>query len=102
MSRTPEGIEKAKVKAFLASIKAYAYWPVPSGYGKQGVDCYACIRGRFWAIEVKAPGGLPTPRQNLTLDEVANASGHTITGTGDKIVAYITAVLRSEKQSVGL
>jgi hypothetical protein len=94
MARTPEAAEKVKVKAYLTSLWCYQFWPVPSGYGRQGVDCYACVEGRFFAIEVKAPGQKPTPRQIRTLEEVDDAEGIAIWGTADQIISVIQSVLR--------
>lgn len=89
MSRTPERIEKDKLQNFLRRIGAYAYWPVPSGFGRQGVDCYVCIYGQFWALEVKAPGSKATARQQQTLDNVRAAKGGICAGTGDEIIGYL-------------
>lgn len=81
--KTEEGRLKDQVKAVLKQIKAYSYMPVPAGYGKQTVDFLVCAPckingarvGRFLAIETKAPGKTPTPRQELCLREVAAAGG---------------------------
>ena len=109
MSRTPEGIEKDKVKRYLDSIGAYQFWPVPGGYGKQGVDCYTCLPrwlrtprdmygfpevGIFCAIEVKAPNGKITARQIATLNEVDTAKGITVAGTGDEIIEFLKSHAR--------
>ncbi len=98
MARTPESSEKEKVKAYLKAIGAYQFWPVPSGYGRQGVDCYACHRGTFIAIEVKAPGQQPTARQTLTLQEVYSAGGVPVAGTAVEIID----VLRHRHEHAGL
>lgn len=100
MSRTPEGEQKDLVKKYLKSIGAYQFWPVPSGYGRQGIDCYACIAktwkpARFWAIEVKASEAeQPTARQKQTLNEVHAAGGIIISGTADQIIKHIEYVFR--------
>lgn len=75
MASGPESKIKAKIKAYLDSIGAYHVWPVPTGYGSAMVDCYACIKGKFFAIEVKVPGKHPTPRQDLVLINVREADG---------------------------
>lgn len=64
---TPEGKLKAKVKTFLKERGAYFFMPVPSGYGTPTLDFIGCYKGRFFAIETKAPGKKPTPRQEQTL-----------------------------------
>jgi hypothetical protein len=42
-----------------------------SMYGKAGVpDLIICLNGRFFAIEVKRPGGKPTDLQVATMDRI--------------------------------
>jgi hypothetical protein len=77
---TAEGHVKAGVKKYLASIGAYQFWPVQMGYGKRSVDCLGCYRGRFFAIETKAPGEIPNPSQNLVIKQVRDAGGIGIWG----------------------
>ena len=86
---TPEGYEKRDVKKYLTSLGAYQFWPVQTGRGKAGVDCYACINGDFVAIEVKRPGKEPTPRQDVTLGEVRAARGETFAGDAATIIEGI-------------
>jgi hypothetical protein len=74
--KTPEGFLKDRIKQHLNSLpRRYWYMPVPAGYGKQTVDFLCCVDGRFVAIETKAPGKLPTPRQKLALDEITQGGG---------------------------
>jgi len=92
---TPEAKEKKKVKDYLNSLwETYHFWPVPSGYGRQGIDCYACIRGQFFGLEVKASGSKPTKRQELTLQQINGAKGIAIAGTGDEICSAIRKLTR--------
>ena len=73
---TPENAVKHKIKQYLDSIGAFHMWPVPTGYGPKLVDCYGCLDGKFFAIEVKRPGILkPTPHQNFVLRRVGAAKG---------------------------
>lgn len=72
---TPEGKLKAKVKAFLKERGAYFFMPVPSGYGTPTLDFIGCYKGRFFAIETKAPGKKPTPRQQVTMDDMQFKGG---------------------------
>jgi len=51
---------------------------VQTGYGRTTLDFLVCIRGRFWAIETKAPGKKPTPRQNAVMRAIEEAGGTTI------------------------
>lgn len=79
---TPEGRVKAEIKKYLESIGAYQFWPVQSGFGAATVDCLACIKGKFLAIEVKRPeGGKLTGRQRNTLQKVADANGRWVVAT---------------------
>ncbi len=93
MAGTPEGKVKAMVKKvlddfgediavtynghvfFVKTLKQF--WPVPSGYGASDLDIIVCYYGEYIAIEVKAPGKQPKPRQQLTLAETIGAGGHT-------------------------
>jgi len=67
MATTPEGKVKLAVKAYLRSIGAWYYMPVPNGMGRVGCpDFLVCWRGLFIAIETKAPG----KRENTTANQV--------------------------------
>lgn len=81
MATTPEGKVKADVKKVLAQFgdKIDGFWPVPSGFGESHLDYVGCIDtpsgGRFFAVETKAPGKKPTPRQSLRIANVKKAGG---------------------------
>ena len=65
---TPEGKVKKRVKAILNSFeRVYFEMPVPTGYGKSGLDFSCCVNGHALFIETKAPGEEPTPRQRETM-----------------------------------
>ncbi len=72
---TPEGRVKNEVKKQLKALGAYQFWPVQTGMGALTVDCLACLSGSFVAIETKAPGKKPTPRQAVTLTDITKAGG---------------------------
>ena len=92
---TPEGKVKKDIKAYLDEIGAYHFWPVPRGFGQQGIDCYACIEGIFWAIEVKKEGVCePTKRQSETLKQVSAAKGQTVCGDAKHIINLIKYVMQ--------
>lgn len=75
---TPESRNKSSVRKLLARYQGmYSYWPVPGGFGRATVDVLGCYRGRFFAIEVKAPGKKPTLRQTQALSEMQAAMGMT-------------------------
>lgn len=91
MAGTPEGKIKKMVRDVLREFdeqKTVRYndhdyvvgtlkqfWPVPSGYGASDIDCIVCYYGQYISIEVKAPGKVPKPRQELTLAETIGADG---------------------------
>jgi len=76
MASTPEGRVKDKIKALLdAHPHLYYYMPVPTGYGKATIDFLCCYRGHFFGIEAKAPGKVPTPRQEGVLEQIWLAGG---------------------------
>jgi hypothetical protein len=73
---TPEGKVKKALKELLDSYdNIYIFNPVPSGYGKSSLDTLLCFRGMFVAIEAKAPGKPPKPRQIYTTREITSAGG---------------------------
>jgi hypothetical protein len=54
---TPEGAVKRDIKRFLVDIGAWYCMPMGTGFGKSGVpDFLVCWKGKFYAIEAKAPG----------------------------------------------
>jgi hypothetical protein len=74
MSLTPEGKVKKLVRACLQAQgrTVWHHWPVPYGYGESTLDCIGALRigeGRAlaFAIETKAPGEEPTPRQDVKI-----------------------------------
>lgn len=73
---TPEAKVKQKVKKMLAEFEGlYQHWPVQNGMGSPSLDCIICYRGCYIAIETKAPGKKPTPRQELTIGNMIAANG---------------------------
>jgi len=75
---TPEGKVKKAVKEYLVSRDAWYYMPVSNGMGRVGCpDILVCWRGRFIAIETKAPGkrNNTTPNQDREIDAINSANG---------------------------
>lgn len=72
---TPEAKVKAAVKVELARQSAYKHMPVQNGMGEPALDFHVCHRGMYAAIETKAPGKKPTPRQMQTMHKVLQAGG---------------------------
>jgi hypothetical protein len=89
---TPEGKVKAIVRPYLRRILgAYVYSTVPTGYGPSTLDDLVCLDGRFVAIEYKAPGRIPTDRQNEIMKQVRAAKGIVAWGDdAEEIVRKIT------------
>lgn len=100
MANTPEGRIKNAVKKILDDYKAdfdvheilkdappgsilYAHWPVQNGMGAPSLDCVVCYYGCFVAIETKAPGKKPTPRQELTIRQMTDAGAAVLVIDGD-------------------
>ena len=69
----PEGRITKKILDHLRSRGAWAIKNHGSPYVRAGLpDIFACYRGRMIAIEVKVPGGTPTPIQAQTLADLEN------------------------------
>lgn len=75
MAGTPEGKVKDEVRPLLKQYGAYTHSPVQNGMGKPSLDFVCCCRGRYFAVETKAPGNHLTPRQELTKKEIEDAGG---------------------------
>lgn len=74
MASTPEGKVKKHVSLILKRADhCYYFMPVQTGYGSQTLDYLGSSRGRAFAIETKAPGKLPTVRQNVIIKEMERA-----------------------------
>lgn len=80
---TPEHKVKVRIVKLLKEYGCYYEAPVPTGFGKSGLDYMGCHEGRFFAIEAKAPGKKPTPRQELTMQAIRDAGGAACWTDGD-------------------
>lgn len=95
--RTPEFWEKKELDAYLESIGAYVVKATTFGMGKSGhADRFCCIRGMFWAFEVKRQNAEPTVLQNRRMDEVRAAGGNAAWGTASKIIAEVKSWLEQK------
>lgn len=94
---TPEGKVKAAVKKVLAKYgeELYAFWPVQNGMGSPTLDCIVCYRGKYIAIETKAPGKLPTPRQLITISKMEKAGAKVFVIDGSESCVGLDEYLRS-------
>jgi len=72
---TAEGKIKELVKKLFRKYGVYYHMPVMNGMGAPTLDFIACAKGYFFAVETKAPGKKPTPRQRITMDEMEQAGG---------------------------
>lgn len=74
---TPEAKVKRAIKKIVVSYgeQIWSFWPVQTGFGRRTVDLHMCVRGRFFAVEVKPPGKKPTPLQDRELCSVTLAGG---------------------------
>lgn len=90
---TPEGRVKVKVKALLKRHKIYYHMPVMNGMGSPTLDFICCVNGRFFAIETKAPGKKPTPRQEVTMKQMADSGAFVFVVTNDDELCTLSAYL---------
>tara|TARA_R110000868_G_C10638212_1_gene743872 strand:- start:217 stop:516 length:300 start_codon:yes stop_codon:yes gene_type:complete len=80
---TPEGVVKQAVKERLKVAGAYYHMPVMNGYGAPTLDIIGSHLGRYFAIETKAPGKKPTPRQEDTIERIRASGGKVFVIDGD-------------------
>lgn len=67
---------KQAIKKVLDSYSgSYRFMPVPYGLGASTVDFIVCHYGLFIGIEAKAPGEVPTARQELIIKQIQDAGG---------------------------
>ena len=79
---TPEGKVKSLINKYLSTLRdplsdveIYVEMPVPTGFGKSGLDYTMCLWGHFVVIEAKAPGEWLTPRQRDRALSILGAGG---------------------------
>ena len=82
---TPEGRVKVKVKKVLEYYRSsiYVHMPVQNGMGKPSLDFVGCFWGFFFAVETKAPGKVPTERQEQTIADMRAAGAKVFVIDGD-------------------
>lgn len=93
MATTPEGKVKKTVSTLLKSVDGLFYtMPVPSGFGESTLDYIGCYRGKYFAVETKAPGKKPTDRQQAIISKMRAAGGAVFVIDGDltEIKQWIT------------
>ena len=112
MAITPEGKIKAAIDALLMKYKIYSaakagafpanamgwvFKPVQgSAFGVSGIpDFIGHYRGRFWAIEAKAPGKKPTGFQALQIAAIRCSGGAVFVIDGEESLKEFETWLRS-------
>ncbi len=80
MAATPEAKVKARVHAALRAAGTYAGTYAVNYIGGQYAntgtpDILACVKGRFFGIEVKAGSNKPTARQVQALSDIEASNG---------------------------
>jgi hypothetical protein len=100
---TPEGRIKLRVKRLLKEYEPDLYYemPVPSGFGKAGLDFHCCFWGYYFAVETKAPGKGPTPRQALTIKAIMRSRGSVFVIDSDKGVEQLRLWLLEKAKEAG-
>lgn len=80
---TPEHKVKTQIKVLLRKYGAYWHMPVQNGLGAPSLDFVCCFKGRYFAIEAKAPGRKTTPRQDNTIKQIQLAGAPAFVVDGD-------------------
>jgi len=75
--KTPEGIVKDEIKAYLKARGAYFFMPVQTGFGASTLDFLCCINGIFVGVETKRrdKAAKETPRQSKVIEDIRKAGG---------------------------
>jgi penicillin-binding protein-related factor A (putative recombinase) len=95
---TPEGRIKTRVKKVLATHGAYYHMPVQNGMGAPTLDFIGCHHGRYFAVETKALGKKPTPRQEVTIASITSTGGMCFVVSDDAELANLDAWLARVNQ----
>lgn len=91
---TPEGKIKEQVKKLLKAHAVYYHMAVLNGMGAPSLDFVCCHNGRYFAIETKAPGQKPTPRQKVTMADMAAAGAFVFVVSGPAELGVLEAYLQ--------
>ncbi len=68
-----------KIKKHLESLKPDVWFYKSSDRYSSGIpDFVGCYKGKFFAIEVKAPGKKPRPLQQFVIDSIKKSEGSCI------------------------
>jgi hypothetical protein len=95
---TPEGRVKQKVKEILDGYPGMFYdMPVPTGFGRPTLDFIGCYGGLYFAVETKALGKKPTPRQLDTIWKMRKAGAAVFVVIGEDDVALLQLWLETHR-----
>src|SRR4249920_1182321 len=99
MATTPEGLVKKEIDKVLAKhvLPKWLWKPVILSMGKPALDYICSIRGRFVAIEAKAPGEWLTPRQRATARDILLSGGKVFVVSSPEGLAALERFLEAEK-----
>lgn len=75
LEKVNEKYVKDQIKKLLKKYGVYYHMPVQNGYGAPTLDFIGCYQGRFFGVEAKRPGKVPTARQELTMNAMREAGG---------------------------
>ena len=93
MAATPEARVKKAVDALLKKYGAYYHKPVQNGLGAPSLDYIGCYHGLYYAVETKALGKKPTPRQEHTIAQIEASGGKVFVVVGVEGTAELAAWL---------
>ncbi len=99
---TPEGKIKRKVNEALKEFgnRVWKFMPVQaSAFGMPALDYLTCFYGRFLAIETKAPGKKPSPRQLATMAAIVQAGGLVFVIDSDESLLRMTGYMRNVQRA---
>lgn len=76
MATSQERLLQKKILAFLKKQQLPLFYWKCADQNRSGLpDIVMCVKGRFWGVELKSPGKVPTKLQILTLNEIDAAGG---------------------------
>ena len=87
----------AKILRYLKTVPMCFAWKEHGGmYGTAGLpDIIACINGKFYAFEVKTPGGKTTKLQESTIRKILACGGTvSVVHSVDEVRAVINGSLQ--------
>lgn len=92
----PENAVKAKVKKLLDAYGIFNFPIAASPFGVGGISDRLAVlpNGMFLAVEVKAPGKVPTPLQEKFLQNVRNSWGFAFVVDGEAALKRLEIFLK--------